>query len=131
MYFACQAGRKADVQYLIQNGADPNIPTDLVKNCITVAKTQDREAAAAAIVSNLRGDNKERVTPLMKAALKGFLEIIKYLLSQQFRPVTIDNVYNACCIAIIFEQDECAQVLNEKYQLLEIQADSIKHKKKS
>lgn len=128
LFFACQKNRLEDVRFLVQHGADPNMPTDLLINHFVGADEYSKNKLSQIIENLLRGEHRSRITPLIKAVTRKFEGIVIYLLNQKYVPVTTDNVYNAIQIANICGATNCVKPLMEHYQLLENQknANSIK-----
>ncbi len=132
LYFACQKNRLQDVMFFIMYGADPNLPTVTIASTVVInqnVRQLDQQSSHLfkplqksetnqinkLLRHELKGKNKTDFTPLGKAAQKGHLEIVQFLITQQQTPVTEENAFNAFQIAKFFGNPACANVLNKYF----------------
>lgn len=110
LYFACQSGYLDDVKFLLGKGADPNIRCMPLRGCLpnnvelTFEEFSDKQFTA--------------MTPLMKAAAKGFDDIVNYLITQKIKSITLDNVWDTYRLALLAKKTTIIQFLEDTYDFL-------------
>ena len=113
---ACTNGRVENVEYLLEQGADPTICDDTKYSALTIAASKDNikllEALLAHTNSEINHKDGQGLTMITSACANGRVENVKYLLKQGADPTICNNTkHSALTIAASIDNIKLLEAL--------------------